>query len=220
MGASLRPVGDLPASTYWRRRAVLGGGLLLLLFLLLRSCGGGGAAPAGEISPLPPEPAVTPMPTASSSAAPADGLTPSPSASASPTSSATSGASCPDMALAVRVSTDATVYPAGASPALRMSVRNTSQAACTREVGQAAVELLIYSGADRIWSSDDCAPGGSKGSALLAPGEERLITLAWSGRRSAPGCAGDKEPARPGTYRVVGRVGKLSSEGTVFRFQS
>ena len=227
MGLHLRPVGDLPESTYWRRRALVGGAVVLLLFLLLRACSGGDARSTGVITSLPSEPPATPLP--SPTPAPAGGLSPSPSptATASGSATATAGATataaagtCADGDLTVRVTTDAPAYPVRGTPQLRMSIRNTSAAACTRDLGQAAVELLVFSGPDRIWSSDDCAPGGGADLVRLSPGEERAITLTWAGRRSAKGCAGDKDPARPGTYRVVGRIGDLRSEGTSFRFST
>ncbi|MCW2608020.1 MAG: hypothetical protein JWO60_2713, partial [Frankiales bacterium] len=109
-----------------------------------------------------------------------------------------------------------TRYSAGGRPVLRLAVRNSGRTPCTRPLGSAAVELLVYSGADRIWSSDDCSPGGRPGPVVLQPQELQVITLTWGGRRSRPGCPDGAEQIEPGTYRVLGRVGTLRTEGTSF----
>ena len=94
---------------------------------------------------------------------------------------------------------------------LRLAVRNAGTAPCVRPLGQGAVELTVLSGRDRIWSSDDCAPGGPAGPVVLRPQELRVITVTWSARRSRPGCPAGAEAIEPGTYRVVGRVGALTT---------
>jgi hypothetical protein len=88
---------------------------------------------------------------------------------------------------------------------------------CVRPLGQGSVELVVSSGRDRIWSSDDCAPGGEPGPVVLRPQELREITLTWAARRSRPGCPDGAEAAQPGTYRVIGRVGTLTSDAASFR---
>jgi hypothetical protein len=40
--------------------------------------------------------------------------------------------------------------------------------------------------------------------------------VTWDGRRSTPGCGGDKAAARAGTYAVGGRVGSQRVEGDTF----
>ncbi|MGZ6825913.1 MAG: hypothetical protein ACXVGH_03905 [Mycobacteriales bacterium] len=203
---ALHPVGPLPASTYWRRRAVLLVGLLVLL-LLVRSCasGGGGSRPAAVPTPVP-----TPVPTARATPAPA--RTPAPTAA--PVAPV---ALCPDAALTLTATTDAATYALGAAPRITLVVRNTSAAACRRDLGSAAVELLVYSGADRFWSSDDCSQGAAGALVTLPPGGTQAVVRTWPGRRSAPGCGGSKAAATAGTYRVVARVGTRTQDGAVFR---
>lgn len=201
------PVGPLPASTYWRRRLVLLLGLLLLL-LVLRSCLGGS-------SDRRPVAAPRPSPTATRSTA-----SPSPSPSLSPTPAPVAVAPlCADSALTVTTSTDAATYPVGTSPRLSLIVTNTGPRPCRRDLGGGAVELVVLSGADRIWSSDDCNPSSGSDLVLLAPGKARTTTLSWSGRRSRPGCTGTREQAQPGTYRVTGRAGTLHGAGGAFVFR-
>jgi hypothetical protein len=206
MVLNLRPVGPEPATTYWQRRAlVLAAALLALLVvvLLLRALLGGDEEPdrlAGAAA----------RPSASPSAV---------AASASPSPSPTLGP-CPPSALEVTVRTEEETYPVGGRPELELSVSTTGTVPCQRDLGQAAVELLVYSGADRIWSSDDCAPGGPAKLTTVVPGTPDVTRLTWSGRRSLPGCAGPEEQAQAGTYRVTARVGELRVEGSPFRFTS
>jgi hypothetical protein len=96
-------------------------------------------------------------------------------------------------------------------------VTNQGPTPCTADLGQAAIELLVVSGSDRIWSSDDCAPGGEAELTTLEPGKAVTRRATWDGRRSLPGCEGSKARAKAGTYRVTGRLGQLRVEGDAFR---
>lgn len=200
MALHWRPVGPEPAATYWRRRAVVASTAVLVLALLYAALPGGDDAPDRL--------AETPAPTtAPATAAPT--ATPAPSVAAVPI--------CQPEALTVEALADADSYSVGSSPKLTLRVTNKGAAPCTRDLGQAAIELLVFSGSDRIWSSDDCAPGGSKDVTTLAPGEPVTRRATWTGKRSLPGCEGSKAQAQAGTYRVTGRVGQLRVEGDVFR---
>lgn len=202
MALHWRPVGPEPAPTYWQRRAVLAVAVLILLLLLravLPSSGGGQERVASS--------GASPSPTASSSAGPSG----SPQPSASPDSTP-----CAPPALTATATTERNDYPVGGRPVLVLTVTNTGTTPCTRDLGQGAVELMVVSGSDRIWSSDDCAPGGPAKLVVLAAQEESVTRLTWTGRRSQPGCAGDKAAAQAGTYRVNARLGDLRVEGSAF----
>jgi hypothetical protein len=205
MALHWRPVGSEPASTYWQRRAVLATAAVLLLVLLTTMLGGSSddrdTLTGAPVSPAP----ATSSPSALLAAPP----TPSPSPAAVP--------ACLPAALKIEALADQDSYPVGGSPRLSLRVTNTGSAPCTRDLGQAAVELLVVSGGDRIWSSDDCAPGGPTQVSTLVPGEPTPRASTWDGRRSLPGCSGGKAQAQPGTYRVQARVGDLRVEGEVFR---
>jgi len=194
---ALYPVGPLPASTYWRRR-----GVLLLAFvgllLLLRSCAGGGPAhkSAAKTAPSPSAPAA-PSPT-------------------QPVSPPTAVPVCADTALTVKTATDADTYPLGAAPKITLTVANTSSATCRRDLGSGAIELLVFSGDDRVWSSDDCNASKAAAVTTLRPAGTQAVVKTWPGTRSQPGCSGSKAQAKPGTYRVVARVGTLRARGAVF----
>jgi hypothetical protein len=214
-----RPVGPEPASTYWTRRAVLALAVLVVGWGLLALLTGGGqdtldsAADGGE-APASPSPAPAP----SERADPSAGA----EASETPPGNPSGGAqvpSCSDADLELSAAADKEVYALGETPTLVLTVRNTSDAPCQRDLGQGASELLVTSGRDRIWSSDDCSPGGAPGTTVLDPGEEDVQRLTWSATRSRPGCEGDKAAVAPGTYVVSGRNGELRAEGDSFRFE-
>lgn len=200
MPLHLRPVGPLPDSVYWRRRAVVVVGLVLLLVLLSRCAGGGSPRTLSQAGPASSPVATAPTPSSPST-------TPSPSA--------TVGA-CTDADLRVEAVAERASYAVGAHPVLRLAVRNTSAGPCSRALGQGSVELSVLSGEDRIWSSDDCAPGGPAGVETLQPQQLKAITLTWAARRSSPGCPSAGPEIAAGSYRVVGRVGELRTPGSTF----
>ena len=214
---ALQPVGPLPSSTYWVRRGVLAVGVLLVL-LLVRSCAGGGdPSPSARTTALP---TTRPKVTTPASTAPAS-TRPTPSRVASPTPSASPGrvAACRDADLSLVAATDSPSYAVGASPVLSLLVRNTGTTPCRRDLGSGAVELRVYSGADRIWSSDDCGAARGSDPRTLAVGASRSVRLSWSGRRSRQGCTGPRTLAVAGTYQLRARVGGLSRDGATFTFR-
>ncbi|MDT7573255.1 MAG: hypothetical protein QOE05_3429 [Actinomycetota bacterium] len=208
---ALQPVGPLPASTYWWRRVVVLVGVLLVLLVLLKACGGD--SPKKNDSLAGPAPSSSPSPTAASSPAPAASAS-SPTPTASPTPAALQ--TCRDSVLQVTVESDADSYKSGAAPRFTLTVRNIGSVACRRALGPDAVELRVFSGEDRIWSSDDCNEAKGQGVLTLPAGAARATTVQWGGKRTKPGCeTGDT--AQPGTYRVSARVGDLVRQGSVFQ---
>ncbi|MCU1692690.1 MAG: hypothetical protein JWM64_1781 [Frankiales bacterium] len=201
MALHVRPVGPLPQTVYWRRRAVVVACVVLLLVLLSR-CGGDDPASEALAQPSPSASAAAPVPV--------------PAGSPVPTASPSAPGPCADDVLRVTATPDRTRYGASPRPVLRLAVRNGGTVPCTRALGRGAVELLVFSGSDRIWSSDDCAEGGPADPVVLQPQQLEVTTLTWGGRRSRPGCPDGAEKAEPGTYRVVGRVGQLRTDGSPF----
>lgn len=202
----LHPVGPLPASTYWRRRAVLLG-LLVVLVLVGRSCAAGDGDGAGG-TPVAGRDA-SPTPTR------AAGRTATPAPSASPTRPAAPG-TCDDRALRLTTSTDARSYPAGVTPKITVTVTNTSGTTCRRDLGGKALEVLVYSGEDRIWSNDDCSPDTASAVQTLRAGATLETSVTWPRTRSARGCPSDRPQAREGTYVVRVRLGTLDGARTIF----
>lgn len=201
---SLRPLGPEPAATYWQRRAGFLA-LVLLVILLLRwllSGLGGSDTVSSATGSQTGSPVVA-------------GATATPTQTSTPTPAATVGP-CAPAALLVTARAEQDNYSVGGRPEIELSVTNTGTDPCQRDLGQAAVELLVFSGTDRIWSSDDCAPGGPSKATTLEPGTAVTTRVTWSGDRSLPDCEGPQTQAAPGTYRVTARVGDLRVDGRTF----
>ena len=205
---TLQPVGPLPASTYWRRRVLLGVVAFVALLLVLRACGGSSdSAALVSGSPAGSSPSASPLPSP---------VSPSPSPSPTTSPSPLPPAACGDAALTVTVVSDAKSYKKGAAPRFTLTVTNSSAVPCRRALGPDVVELRVFSGEDRIWSSDDCSKGKGQGVLLLAAGEARALTVQWPGKRTKPGCV-TGAVALPGTYRVSVKVGPILRQGSVFQ---
>jgi hypothetical protein len=204
---------------------------ILFLVFAAYSCGGGDGkatgtptgTPGGSATkttaraapkPAPARtPAATPTPTPSAKAKPTAGAS---AKSPSPTPSAKRADACKDGDLEVEAKPDKLSYPSGALPVLTLSVTNAGSAPCSRDLGQSARELRLTSGPARVWSSDDCADKAPADLVVLKPGETRDFSVTWSRRRSAQGCPADQPIAEPGTYRVTGRIGSVSSPAKAF----
>ena len=212
---ALQPRGPLPASTYWRRRVIVLVVGLLAVFLLLRAWGGDGDGESLTSAGATPSASPSAAPSRPASAAPMGPSAQPPAPPSAPPSPAPVPA-CGDAALQVRVESDAEAYKKGAAPRFVLSVVNTGPVPCRRALGPGAVELRVFSGEDRIWSSDDCSKGTGQGILELAPNDARQLTVQWPGKRTKPGCKLG-ETAQPGTYRVSARVGDIVRQGSIFR---
>ena len=197
---AIHPVGPLPASTYWLRRAALLVGVVVLL-LVARSCVGGDGGGGTDTTSTP-----TPAPSSAK-----------PTVSSSPRAAVTA---CTNADLSVTTDTKDEIYPVGGRPQLSVTIKNTSSTSCTRDLGSGAVELLVFSGNDRVWSSDDCTSNKAKDVVTLSPGGEKTIPVTWSGKRSKPECSGPRDQAKAGTYRLTARVGTLRAGEAIFRFRN
>jgi hypothetical protein len=217
-GSLLSPRGPLAPGVYWRRRLALFAAIMLFVLVGVYSCSGDEAKSTAGSKPAASTPtsAQSPAATKTKAAAAKPTSTPTRTATPKPTPSANPGAPCPDSAVQVAATADRKRYGAGVRPVLTLSLTNTGKVACTRDVGQQARELRLTSGNDRVWSSDDCSPGGTADRVVLKPGERRTFTVTWARRRSKPGCPGGQAVAAPGTYRLLARLGEIEARGTAF----
>jgi hypothetical protein len=162
------------------------------------NAGGTGGGPAGPATATP-----TPSATPASSASPAPPAPPGP---------------CSDKALQLRILPERPSYRVGQQPVLDLVVRNVSTVACVRDLGAAHQEVLLYDGNNRrLWSSNDCYPGGTRDPQVLGPGDSASFSVTWSGLSSRPKCAGERARIGPGSYTLLGRLGTLVSERSAIR---
>ncbi|WP_448642284.1 MucR family transcriptional regulator [Geodermatophilus sp. URMC 63] len=227
----LHPVGPLPAAVYWRRRllalvlllAVLGGGVWLGAALLTGSDGEATAAEATTTSTPAGAPALdrvvpslasvqTPTPPPTSPPAPAPAA---PAAPAAPVQEA--GAPCRDDVLALEVRTPGTVAT-GSRPVFELVVTNTATVPCTRVLDKGLQEMvLLDAGGNRLWGSNDCVPEVSSDTRTLAPGEQVVFPLTWSGTTSEPTCTAARVPVGPGQYVLRARLDTKTSPDAVLQ---
>ncbi|MEO8105758.1 MAG: hypothetical protein ABI720_00430 [Actinomycetes bacterium] len=204
----LRPVGEQPPSVYWVRRGLLVGLVLLVAALIWWRWPSG--AETTESSAPSPSPSVSPTDTASASPTPSK-TTKKPKEELEP--------ECADSAIQVTVAADSETYSAGRDPSFTFTVENVSEKACSRAVGQGANELRVTSGGAKVWSSDDCNPGGPADRSNLPPGDRFVQTVSWERVKSAEGCPTPEELADSGTYQVLARNIDLLSEPVAFELQ-
>lgn len=210
----IRPVGPQPPSVYWVRR------LLALVLVLVVVAVVWWLLPGGSDDTAP---AADPAPASATSSTPS----PTPSASPSKTKTKTQEPTttpeappCDDADIEVSATTDARSYPPGESPTFTLEVANTSDVACLRDVGPAALELRVSSGGTKVWSSDDCSPGGSERLTVIEPGEPYVQTLVWGRQLSQEGCPTPLEAAPPGEYQLLGRDLEVLSQPEPFTLES
>jgi cytoskeletal protein RodZ len=219
----LHPVGSLPPRAYWLRRLLVLLAVIIVIALLWwligRASGDSGSPAAG-----PSASGSSPGPSSSSPSATTSttgSATTTPSATTSKPSSTGSAAPglCPDSVIKVVSLTSEPSYPAGSPAKLSVQVTNTGPTPCKRDVGQAALELIVSSGSSRVWSSDDCNPGGGHAVVTLRSGQVFATTVSWDRQKSAPGCPSGQPPAGPGHYTLVARNLTVNSAPTAFALQ-
>jgi hypothetical protein len=210
-------VGPLPPAVYWRRRAVVLVGLAVVTLIVAYACGGSSSdanpgAAGGHQSPtqtstlLHPTIGRSPTPT----------RTPTPTAFTLPQTQETG--SCADDEIGLTALANPASVIRGGSVAFTITIKNISNRRCSRDIGAAPQELILYdaSGTTVIWSSDDCSTDHSQDVQTLAPGQTRAFTLTWDGRRSRSGAGtttcGDATVADPADYQLVARLGQKKSE--------
>ena len=213
MSSVLHPVGPEPPQTYWVRRvlvlvsAILVVAVVAALILSQTNSTTVSASP----TPVPSPPTTSATPTASA--------TPQPSVPAAKKAVTTTSAK-PKPVKSVRAPAKPTRVPVYACPSdqlratltgknrlkagkagkFEISLINGSGQTCRVAVNGANFELKIYSGTDRIWSSDDCTKAVRKITKNVKSERAVAWTMKWDGRRSRDNCKRRPEIPRAGTY--------------------
>lgn len=196
--------GPSPAVYRRRRLAVLTLALVLVAMLVL--AGWWIAGLFGQDKPKAEGPA--PLPAA-----------PAASPSGSPSEEPAAAGSCGESDISVSAATDAPSYAAGEDPMLILEVENSGKSDCEVDVGTEAMEFVVTSGEDRIFSSKDCAVETGELMRTIAPGESERAQFTWERQRSAPGCTAVNANPQPGTYVLTTRLGSHKSEKVIFDLQ-
>ncbi|GAA4438343.1 hypothetical protein ACFQV2_01805 [Actinokineospora soli] len=219
----------LPRGVYFRRRVgALAGSVLALVALiwlvdgLLGSDGEEPIQGVAASSPLlrTPPPASKVVPSSKSApsskaAAPSAGA----SASASPAPRQPEqvppdpSAPCPDSSVKVTAETGQRAYHVSERPLLRLVIVNAGPVPCTYDISRARRELVVSSGEDRVWSSNDCYFGTrSPYPRVLEPRERHGYQVRWTARTSTPGCPARRADVAPGEYLVTPKLGPITGQ--------
>ena len=87
-----------------------------------------------------------------------------------------------------------------------LSVINGSATTCKAQVTAKNFELKIYSGTDRIWSTNDCARLVKTIDKKLKTQQAVAWSIRWNGRRSRDGCHNRPEVPLAGTYFATAQL--------------
>ena len=224
MSTVLHPVGPEPEETYWARRVAVLIALVvvagLVVALVVNATRAGSAVSAAPVPPPvtappadSPSPSATPSasPSASGSGSPSASSTPSPSASTKPKATPkpkptpTGPVACEPEELRATLTGKQRLKPEQGTT-FTLSLINGSATACVVSVTPENFELKLYSGTDRIWTSDDCAKAIEPRKATVKAEDAVEWTMAWDGQRSRAGCGSRPEVPRPGTYFATAQL--------------
>jgi hypothetical protein len=127
------------------------------------------------------------------------------------------GSGCPAGDVVITMTASSNSYGARARPEFSVDLVSTDSRTCTLNTGSRHLAVVIESGGVRVWGSADCAakPGASV-TTKLKRGVPLQLRFSWDRLLSAPGCAGARTPARPGTYTVTASDGGLRSRTVAF----
>jgi hypothetical protein len=192
-------------------------------------------SPTAASEPPPYTPSPTPLGTPTPSASPSPSGSPSASSSAaspSPSGSVETGASASPSPSTTPTAKASTTPKAKAKPVLTtcdpddlratltgkqklkpeqattfdLSLINGSGTTCFVTVDQKSFELKIYSGTDRIWSSNDCSKAVKAVTRKVKAEEAVTWSMRWDGRRSRKDCKSRPEIPQPGTYFATAQL--------------
>lgn len=143
---------------------------------------------------------------------------PAPSQPAADPAAETGVPLCSDQSLSVVLYTDKPTYSTGDQPVFTIVTTNGGLAACTRDVGKAAQNVVVRTldGSRTLWSAQDCAPDKSVNIQVLQPGQQARDDITWSGTTSSPGCKKKRVQIAPGGYQAVARIGERESAPITF----
>ena len=211
MSTVLRGLEPQPRWVYWVRRALVGVAALLVILLVWALFFRGGGGGDDEVDPAAEgtEPVTETDPGTG-----ADDTADEPDDAAS--------RACEAADLQLALTSEAATYAAGANPTFTVTITKAPGSSCTVDAGNASVEVLVTSGADRIWSSLDCAVEGAEGAErmlLLAEGTQEAASVPWARVRSDATCSSGLPEPRPGTYHAMATLVGAQSNDLVFTLE-
>lgn len=218
MSSVLHPVGPEGRGTYWRRRLVAVVVLVVVVLLVVlgvRALTTSDDAAAQQPTRLDPSTVASPDQTPTGS--PTDSPTATPTDSATQTQSP--GGPCDASALALTLTSNTTTYGPGTTPKFSLTVRNTSTATCTAEIGSAVRTFSASdAGGTQVWSSTDCQTETASQVYEIDPDATRSMSVVWSRLTSAAGCPDGQEAVPDGTYTITASWNDVAAEPVTVAF--
>lgn len=209
----MHPVGELPATVYWRRRAlvIVAAVLAAITVFTMFFTSGGDKKPSGAVGADSTTNGVS-SPTTSPTLPSTTPVTSSPATSGPPKP-------CRSADLKITAATGAATYPVGAKPKLALVVTNIGAAPCVQDLADAQIELRVFSGSARVWGSHDCAIEPGTSPETLPVGQPIRREMEWSGLSSQPGCAGTRTRVSAGDYKVFPLLSGVQGTPAPFSFK-
>ncbi len=217
--------GPLPAGVYWRRRLVLLAVAALLVLGLARVLGGSSdasSADAGVVEQVAAQPTATapsqsPSPTKTPGKGKGKGKGNRPGAT--PTTPAPPPLAVPDGPCDeadIAVTPTAVDAVAGRDVVILLELRTIVDPACTWRVSSGNLSVKLTSGADDIWSSQQCPRVVPVKDVVVRSAEPTTVALVWNAKRSDEECSRLTDWALPGDYHAIAAA--LGGEPTDVQF--
>ena len=238
MESLLRPVGPEPERVYWMRRGAVLLALVLVLSLLFWGLGKLFGGDDKSTDAVPASQAGTPSAAASTPGSASPSASASASASGSESASSSASTSASTSASATPSATSASPTPTGpvtcapdkltlkvegphrskSGENMQLKVSVTSEEACFLDFTKTPLELRVYSGSDRIWTTNHCDKWQARNKVDFTPGKTWTRAWTWETLRSADGCTLKKdEYLRPGTYVATAEVKGATPAQRIFQ---
>lgn len=93
-------------------------------------------------------------------------------------------------------------YPAGVNPSFVVEAVNTGEQTCTVDVGPEALEMVITSGQDSVYSTAHCREGDTSDERQLDQGRTHRYVIDWDRERSFSDCRDATSAAGSGWYHA------------------
>jgi len=226
MSTVTRPRGPLPKRVYWTRRVLL---LVLALGLVfgiahLLGSGDGGTSTARPVGATVSPDSSVPASTADAAPATAGGThlkgRSAKAAKAKATKTVTPLAvptgPCDARDVQVTPGVAGTAH-AGSTVTFKLTLRTVESPACTWTVSPSTLVVKLTSGADRIWSTQDCKGAVPDESVVVRKDHDTSVRVSWRGQRSDATCSRTTPWAQPGFYHI--EAAALGAEPTDVQFE-
>ncbi|GAA1352052.1 hypothetical protein [Falsarthrobacter nasiphocae] len=161
-------------------------------------------------------------PSSAPAAGPTASATPSApsSASAAPSASGAEYPLCYDQFVQLEAKPDKEAYGPKDMPVFELKITNISSEACVVNVGTKVMDLSVLNGSQKVFSTTVCRKDAKDLYKNIQPGKSETARFTWNRGKSSGSCSATAAPADPGTYQLVGTLGKVSSAPKTFQLNA